>query len=90
MRDCFEIFTEKPGDLLCCDATWPSNTAKYFISKELLAISKGYGGRLSDKFITEDCGYLSKLDFKPTKPKSLKIKQYNSQSSLSLFLLPQA
>ena len=24
-------------------------------------VSKGYGGRVSDKYITEDCGYLHKL-----------------------------
>ena len=34
--DCFELFIEKPGDLLCCAATWSTyknyNTAKYLIS----------------------------------------------------------
>lgn len=42
------------------------NTTKYLISVTPLGkvnfISKGYGGRFSDKFITEDCGYLQKLE----------------------------
>ena len=67
--DCFEIFIEKPGDLLCRAATWSNykhyNTAKYLISVTpqgtVNFVSKGYGGRVSDKFITEDCGYLQKL-----------------------------
>lgn len=67
--DCFELFIEKPGDLLCRSATWSNyknyNTAKYLISitpqGTVSFVSKGYGGRVSDKHITEDCGYLYKL-----------------------------
>ena len=67
--DCFELFIEKPGDLLCRAATWSQykhhNTAKYLVSVTpqgtINFISKGYGGRVSDKYITEDCGYLQKL-----------------------------
>ena len=67
--DCYELFIEKPGDLLCCAATWSQynnyNTAKYLISVTPLGtvnfVSKGYGGRVSDKYITEDCRYLQKL-----------------------------
>lgn len=67
--DCFEIFIEKPSDLLCRAATWSNykhyNTAKYLISVTpqgtVNYVSKGYGGRVSDKYITEDSGYLYKL-----------------------------
>ena len=41
------------------------NTVKYMISITpqgiVSYISKGYGGRVSDKFIIENCGYLDKL-----------------------------
>lgn len=67
--DCFEIFIEKPMDLMSKTATWSSykhyNTVKYLISitpqGTVNFISKGYAGRVSDKYITEDCGYLNKL-----------------------------
>ncbi len=67
--DCFELFIEKPGDLLCRAATWSTyenyNTAKYLISVTpqgtVSFVSKRYGGRVFDKYITEDCGYLCKL-----------------------------
>ena len=67
--DCFEIFIEKPMDLMSKTATWSTykhyNTVKYLISitpqGTVNFISKGYAGRVSDKYITEDCGYLSKL-----------------------------
>ena len=40
-------------------------TAKYLVGVTpqgtINFISKGYGGRVSDKYITEDCGYLQKL-----------------------------
>lgn len=67
--DCFEIFIEKPGDLMSKAATWSTykhyNTVKYLISVTpqgtVNFISKGYGGRVSDQFITENSGYLAKL-----------------------------
>lgn len=67
--DCFEIFIEKPSDLLAKAATYSQyksyNTAKYLISITpqgvISFISDGYGGRVSDKFITEHCGFLQHL-----------------------------
>ena len=67
--DCFELFIEKPTALMARCATWSTykhhHTVKYLISitpqGTVSFISKGYGGRVSDKHITEDCGYLYKL-----------------------------
>ena len=67
--DCFKLFIEKPSNLLAKSCTWSSykhyNTAKYLISitpqGTISFISKGWGGRVSDKYITEHSGYLNKL-----------------------------
>lgn len=67
--DCFELFIEKPSDLMSKAATWSTykhyNTVKYLISVTpqgtVSFISKGYGGRVSDKHITINSGYLNKL-----------------------------
>lgn len=67
--DCFEIFIKRPSCLL----EWAQklslykhhNTAKFLIGitpqGTVSFISKGWGGRASDKFITEHCGLLNKL-----------------------------
>ena len=67
--DCFEIFIEKPNLPLARAETYSSykhhNTMKYLISATpqgtISYISDGYGGRASDKFITEHCGYLNNI-----------------------------
>ena len=67
--DCFEVFTERPQDLLARAQTWSQykhhNTVKFLmgISPQgtIILISKAYGGRSSDVYITEDCGILSNL-----------------------------
>ena len=67
--DCFEIFVEKPSNLLAKSVTWSQykhyNTAKYLISITpqgvISYISNGWGGRASDKYIIESSGYLSNL-----------------------------
>ncbi len=67
--DCFEVYTERPQDLLARAQTWSQykhhNTVKFLIGifsqGSIIFISKGYGGRASDVFITEDCGILRNL-----------------------------
>ena len=67
--DCFEIFIERPSSLRARALAWSTykhhNTVKYLIGiapQGLISfISQGYGGRASDKFVTENCGLLNKL-----------------------------
>lgn len=67
--DCFEIFIEKPKNFRARAQTYSQykhhNTVKYLISITpqgvISFVSKGWGGRTSDKHITENCGYLEKL-----------------------------
>jgi hypothetical protein len=67
--DCFEIFLERPTNLLARAQTFSSykhhNTIKYLIGitpqGTVTYISEGWGGRTSDKRITEECGILNKL-----------------------------
>lgn len=67
--DCFEIFIERPSNLLARAHTWSSykhhNTVKFLIGitpqGSVSFISKAWGGRASDKFITEHCSFLNNL-----------------------------
>ncbi|XP_076368692.1 uncharacterized protein LOC143256005 [Tachypleus tridentatus] len=67
--DCFEICIERPSDFKARAQTYSDykshNTAKYLIGISpqgaISFISKGYGGRASDKFITEDSGFLNNI-----------------------------
>ena len=67
--DCFEIFIEKPSNLLAQAQTFSSykhhNTTKVLIGitpqGTISFVSNAWGGRTSDKFLTENCGVLDKL-----------------------------
>lgn len=67
--DCTEIFIETPKDLYLQGATWSDykhhNTVKVLIScspnSSIIFASSAYMGRISDKALTIDCGYLDKL-----------------------------
>ena len=67
--DCFEVFIERPANLLARACTWSSykhhNTIKVLIGITpqgvISYVSQAWGGRTSDKYLTEHCGLLSKL-----------------------------
>uniref|UniRef100_A0A8C9ZFR5 THAP-type domain-containing protein n=1 Tax=Sander lucioperca TaxID=283035 RepID=A0A8C9ZFR5_SANLU len=67
--DCVEIRTERPSNLMARAQSFShykgTHTMKYLIGitpqGQISFISKGWGGRASDKHITENCGLLNKL-----------------------------
>ncbi|XP_022807135.1 uncharacterized protein LOC111344188 [Stylophora pistillata] len=67
--DCFEIFIDRPTNLLARAQTFSSykhhNTVKVLIGitpqGTICFVSEAWGGRTSDKFLTENCGLLDKL-----------------------------
>ena len=67
--DCFEVFMERPTSLKARAQTWSNykkhNTCKFLIGitpqGSIAFISKGWGGRVSDVHLTENCGLLTKL-----------------------------
>ena len=69
--DCFEIFTERPVSFGTRAATYSNykkhNTVKVFIAiaptGAITFISKAWTGRVSDKVITQRCGFLDKLEY---------------------------
>ena len=68
--DCFEIFIEHPVAFTARAATYSSykkhNTIKVFIgiapTGAITFISSAWGGRVSDKLITQQCGFLNLID----------------------------
>ena len=67
--DCFEVFIDRPSNLLARAQTFSSNkhhnTIKVLIGitpqGTISFVSKAWGGRTSDKFLTENCGIMEKL-----------------------------
>ena len=67
--DCFEVFIEKPSNLLARDQTFSNykhhNNIKILIGitqqGSICCVSDSWGGRTSDKFLAENCGFLDKL-----------------------------
>lgn len=68
--DCFEIRTEAAGNLLAGAQSWSNykyhQTIKFLIGitpqGSIYYISESWGGRVSDKFLTEHSNFLSKLN----------------------------
>ena len=67
--DCFEIFINRPSNLLARAQTYLSykshNTVKILIGitpqGSISFVSQAWGGRTSDKYLTEKCKILGKL-----------------------------
>lgn len=67
--DCTEVFIERPGNLTARAATWSNyksnNTLKYLVGitpcGAISFVSRAFGGRTSDKVVTQRSGFLDLL-----------------------------
>ena len=88
--DCFEVFMERPKGLKARAQTWSNykhhNTVKFLIGispqGSVTYVSKGWGGCVSDQYLTQNCGILEHL-----LPGDIVIadRGFNVQDSASLF-----
>ena len=68
--DCFEVFIDRPSSLVARAQTYSNykshNTAKYLIAitpqGTISFVSKGWGGRVFDRHLTEECRLLQYLN----------------------------
>lgn len=69
--DCFEVFIDRRSSYLTRAETWSHykhhNTVKFLVGTcpqgAVTFLSQSFGGRTSDKAITEDCGILDLLEY---------------------------
>jgi len=67
--DCFEVFINRPSNLMARAQTYSNykshNTVKILVGitpqGSISFVSNAWGGRTSDKFLTDNCGILKKL-----------------------------
>lgn len=67
--DCFEVFIDRPSNVKARAQTWSAykhhNTVKFLIGITpqgvISFISKAWGGRVGDKYLTENCGFLNNV-----------------------------
>jgi len=88
--DCFEVFLERPSDLLARAQTFSNykhhNTVKFLIGITpqgvISYVSEGWGGRVSDQYLTENCGLLSHLTYGD---QILADRGFNVQEAIGLY-----
>ena len=67
--DCFEVFIARPSNLMARAQTYSNykshNTVKILVGitpqGSISFVSNAWGGRTSDKYLTDNCGFLKKL-----------------------------
>ena len=67
--DCFEVYIETPSNVEARSLTWSSykhhNTVKFLVGitpqGTVSFLSRTWGGLVSDKYLTEHCGFLDHL-----------------------------